>query len=205
MIPEPGPFPAPRRRPPGRARRRQRFPGAPFGPLALRRLVRERFEAGECLVGWTPVRLEPSVFTQALVALVSVMPVAGVVIAGEIARSRLLVLSDRRLWILDPRARHPLAPRTVAEAEHRLDALEFELSGAARSDAAPEHFADRPFRLIIRPRTGGPVSLRFTAGAGEASGRLPEAFRLLAGSRPDPSGYAGEGERSSTDRRKAAP
>lgn len=169
--------------------------------MALRRIARTRFEAGECFVGWAVVRVDPSFWAQAMVALVSVMPVAGVILAAEIARTRLLVLSDRRLWVIDPRARGPLTRSSLADSEHPLAGLTVELVGSARNAEDQEHFRAHPFRALLRPRGAPPMTVRFVTSVGEASRRLPEALRLLASPPGRPAGYAGDGAEPSTDRR----
>jgi hypothetical protein len=168
-----------------------KFAGAAFGPMALRRIARERFEPGEQFVGWAMARMDPPVWTQALLALLSGLPGAGWALAAQVSPATLLILSDRRLWLVSPRAAAALSGPDLVRSERSLDDLRIELEGPAAKAENLELFRDYPFRMKL----GGPRvrEVRFMVGKRDAARRLPEAFRLLARSRAEPGGYAGGG------------
>lgn len=86
-----------------------KFSGCQYGPMHLRVALREGWERGERLIGWTPARLKPTnnsadFLVHGLMHVPGLQVVALFILA---ARSRFIVLTDRRLLIL-PVARDQL-------------------------------------------------------------------------------------------------
>jgi len=170
--------------------------------MALRGIARERFEPGEHFVGWAMASTDAAEWARAVAAFAAMAPGAGVLAAMPMARPRLLVLSDRRLWLLDPRARSALWPENLAPCERLLGAMSFELIGSAATAEDIGHFEEHAFQVMLRgdPR---PRTVRSMIQKRGASRRLPEAFRVLARPREGPGGYPADGDarEPSTDRR----
>ncbi|MGP1345898.1 MAG: hypothetical protein ACTS3F_04415 [Phycisphaerales bacterium] len=79
------------------------FDSCQFGPLALRRLLRQRLLIGERVIGWGVANRQARSADIALIIFLSMIPIVGSVITAFYAGrfKRFIVLTDARLLMID--------------------------------------------------------------------------------------------------------
>jgi len=154
-----------------------KFPNLPFGPMAVRHVLRIDAPDDERLIGWRAVQV-PSTFSRALFrAALAMMPGVGpaaLTLTGDRDASwRLLVITDRRLLLLRP---SPEAPGAAVDSATGLGRLRATCPAEGRYD------------LDLGGPT--PVTVLFVGRHTRGGRRLADALTALCGdhapSQPEP-------------------
>lgn len=129
------------------------FPGAEYGPLALRPLLRERLGPGERIVGWSDYRGDLPFHRAAIAFALAIMPI-GHLLAGFIARVErgVIVLTDRRILLLTHENTGPDPAGSGVRANWPLETISVSATVGAR-----EHLLRALQHYRSRPRTPAPA------------------------------------------------